>query len=132
VTDRTPSLLVCVYYRVAADDAERASSAVREFQRTLLWRGRAIEAEVLLRCDLPLAATAPDDAALPPDTDAPPPPGADATVMETYRLPLPARAGEPAAEAELQAFLDALAVAAQPLAGLLRGKRHVEPFRPCA
>ena len=132
MTDRTPDLLVCVYYRVAAADAGRAISMVREFQRTLRAQPGPVEAEVLLRCDVPSAANASNDAVPPAPTDAPPPPGADATVMETYRFALPARAGEPASAAAVTTFLDALETAARPLSGLLRGNRHVELFSPCA
>ena len=127
--DRTPAMLVCVYYRVAACDSQRVISGVREFQRTLRPGSGAIEAEVLLRCDLPPHPTpaAPPDArpdSVPshaPADDA----GADATVMETYRLSLPD-------DAALRDFLATLDTAASPLAGLLRGARHVELFVPCA
>ena len=57
-------------------------------------------------------------------------PGADATVMETYRLALPAAAGAEA-DAVVRAFLDTLESASSPLASLLRGARHVELFAPC-
>ena len=133
MTNRTPEMLVCVYYRVAAHDAARVISEVREFQRTLRPGSGASEAEVLLRCDLPLH----DSPLLPPDDRAPslpadrPPPGADATVMETYRLPLPAAAG-PDADAVVRTFLGMLETAAQPIASSLRGTRHVELFAPCA
>ena len=133
VTDRTIEMLVCVYYRVGADDAQRVISTVREFQRTLRPGRGACEAEVLLRCDLLLpAAAAPDDRPPVVSTPAPPPPGADATVMETYRFALPAPADRPAAAAVVREFLDALDSAASPLAGLMRGTRHVELFCPCA
>ena len=89
------------------------------------------ETEVLLRCDLPTADPAPDDRPPLVSTHAPPPSGADATVMETYRFPLPARAGDATAAAMVRAFLDELEAAATPLAGLLRGARHVELFCPC-
>ena len=132
VTDRTPGMLVCVYYRVAGNDSQRVISAVREFQRTLRQSGRADEVEVLLRCDLPShqpAATPPDAR---PDSIPPHDPaddaGADATVMETYRLSLPAGTQ---AEPALRDFLAELETAASPLAGLLRGARHVELFAPC-
>ena len=133
VTDRTPQMLICIYYRVAAGDSPRVISAVREFQRTLQESGRADEVEVLLRCDLP----APDPPASPPDARPDPLPshapsgdaGADATVMETYRLALPS--GTPA-ERAVRDFLAMLETAASPLADLLRGPRHVELFTPCA
>jgi len=139
--DRTHELLVCIYYRVAVGDSRRVIAAVREFQRTLRQDIGASEAQVLLRCALP-----PDDPSDPPPDDrtAPlplpePPAGADArvdaaadaTVMETYRLALPAAAG-PGRDAALRAFLATLESAAAPFAGLLRGARHVELFAPCA
>ena len=134
-------MLVCVYYRVAAGDSARVISVVREFQRTLQESSGVKEAEVLLRCDLPSQeslATLPDarPASVPsldPPTglDARVDPGADATVMETYRLPLPAAAGAEA-DAVVRAFLDTLEAASVPLASLLRGARHVELFAPCA
>jgi len=133
-------MLVCVYYRVAAGDSRRVISGVREFQRTLRTGGGAIEAEVLLRCDLPSQASSaplPDDRPASPVTFEPPAgrdasvdPAADATVMETYRLPLPAAAG-PEAGAVVRAFLDSLQAASAPHASLLRGTRHVELFAPC-
>jgi hypothetical protein len=137
VTNRTNEWLVCVYYRVAADDSQRVISAVREFQRTLRPGGGASDAQVLLRCDLPSplpSAPPPDDR--PASRPTPPPPSgavdpvAEATVMETYRL-APAAADGPDADALLPAFLAALESAALPLAGLLRGARHVELFAPC-
>jgi hypothetical protein len=135
VTDRTPELLVCVYYRVAAADAARVISGVREFQRTLGPAGGVNGAEVLLRCDLPSPASiAPlPDARAPSLHPAEPPVadrGADATVMETYRLSLPVAGAQ--ADAALRAFLARLETASQPHAGLLRGARHVELFVPCA
>jgi hypothetical protein len=143
VTDRTSRVLVCVYYRVAAGDSRRVISGVREFQRTLQQRSGVAGMEVLLRCDLPLPDSSASAASLPdaPTASAPSPeppsgsdaqvaPGADATVMETYLLPLPASAG-PDADAVVRAFLAALESAAAPLAGLLRGARHVELFAPC-
>ena len=140
VTYRTPGLLVCVYYRVAAGDSQRVISGVREFQRTLAHGGGVDEAQVLLRCDLPPqlpSAALPDarpssvSAHHPPTgLDARVDPAADATVMETYRLALPAAAG-PYADAVVRVFLDALAAAALPLASLLRGARHVELFAQC-
>ena len=143
MTYRTRGMLVCVYYRVAAGDSPRVISTVREFQRTLQASGRVNEVEVLLRCDLPdpvsaaSLATAPD-ARTPSATNPDPPsgvdarvdPGADATVMETYRLDLPAAAG-PEADAVVRAFLDTLESASSPLASLVRGARHVELFAPC-
>ena len=141
MTYRTPAILVCVYYRVAAGDSQRVISSVREFQRTLRPSSGAIEAEVLLRCDLPSQASPaplPDDrpASLrtfdpPAGLDAPVDTVADATVMETYRLPLPAAAG-PEADAVVRAFLEVLETASVPHASLLRGTRHVELFAPCA
>jgi hypothetical protein len=133
VTDRTRVMLVCIYYRVAAGDSQRVISGVREFQRTLPAASGAHSAEVLLRCDLP----APASLASPPDVRAPavPPPaasadpGADATVMETYRLELPAAGA--AADDALRAFLARLETASLPHASLLRGARHVELFAPC-
>lgn len=113
--------LVCVYYRVAAADAGRAKSAVREFQRGLVERVPALEAETLLRFGLTMPDAAP----------APPPAGDDATLMETYRLPLPGAPGSAAAQAALRQFLHTLEAASQGLAGLLRGPRHVELFAPC-
>ena len=131
-------MLVCVYYRVAAGDSQRVISAVREFQRTLQQRGDVDEVEVLLRCDLPSQespASLPDvrtasvpSPVQPADPDARVDAGADATVMETYRLCLPAAAGT---DAVVRAFLDALEAASLPLASLLRGARHVELFAPC-
>ncbi|HYP31341.1 MAG TPA: hypothetical protein VES00_05700 [Burkholderiaceae bacterium] len=135
VTDRTRMMLVCIYYRVAAADAPRVISGVREFQRTLPPDGGVNSAEVLLRCDLP----SPASSASPPDARAPSrhpaepcaaDPGADATVMETYRLSLPAAGAD--AHAALRTFLALLETAALPRAGLLRGARHVELFAPCA
>ena len=140
MTYRTPRMLVCVYYRVAAGDSHRVISGVREFQRTLQDSGGVNEVEVLLRCDLPSSASlaSPPDARTPSVQDLDPPsgldarvdPGADATVMETYRLDLPAAAG-PDADAVVRAFLDTLASASSPLASLVRGARHVELFAPC-
>ena len=132
VTDLTDTMLVCVYYRVASDHSARVISTVREFQRTLHAGSGVREAEVLLRCDLPSAEPAPDDHAPHVSPLAPPPSGADATVMETYRLALPARPATAAATAVVRDFLDALETAASPLAGLLRGPRHVELFTSCA
>ena len=133
-------MLVCVYYRVAAGDSPRVISAVREFQRTLRRRDGVDEAQVLLRCDLPSQespASPPDvrtapvpSPVQPADPDARVDAGADATVMETYRLALPAAAGA-GADAVVRAFLVALEAASQPLASLLRGARHVELFAPC-
>jgi len=128
VTDHTSAVLVCVYYRVAHGDSPRVISAVREFQRTLRQSARADEVQVLLRCDLPPPEppAAPPDAR--PDSVPPPPAWADATVMETYRLVLP----DAGADAALRDFLAILESAFAPLAGLLRGTRHVELFSPCA
>jgi hypothetical protein len=133
--DRTAGLMVCVYYRVANADAARVISDVREFQRTLRQATGVNSTEVLLRCDLPSPASIASlpDARAPSLHPAEPPvadPGADATVMETYRLSLPL-AG-PDAEAALRAFLARLEAAARPHASLLRGARHVELFAPCA
>ena len=139
VTYRTPAMLVCIYYRVAAGDSPRVISTVREFQRTLM-DGRPLdEAQVLLRCALPLPElpAAPPDVRSPSIPPAPAPADArvdgdpEATVMETYRLALPAAAG-PQADAVVRAFLASLETAALPLAGLLRGASHVELFAPCA
>ena len=137
MTYRTASMLVCIYYRVAACDSQRVISGVREFQRTLRQSSGVDEAEVLLRCALPSAispASLPDARPASPATNEPPPgtePGADATVMETYRLALPAAAG-PEADAVGRAFLEVLETASVPHARLLRGTRHVELFAPCA
>ena len=130
-------MLVCVYYRVAAADAQRVISEVREFQRTLEPAAGVDGAEVLLRCDLPSQAPPPP----PPDVRAqsvpsqPLPghvdPDVDATVMETYRLPLPVADG-PDADAVVRSFLATLETAATPVARFLRGARHVELFAPCA
>ena len=133
--DRTAGLMVCVYYRVANADAARVISDVREFQRTLRPATGVNSSEVLLRCDLPSPASIASlpDARAPSLHPAEPPvadPGADATVMETYRLP-PPPAG-PDAEAALRAFLARLEAASRPHASLLRGARHVELFAPCA
>ncbi len=117
-------MLVCVYYRVAASDAPRVISAVRELQRTLRLDACLEEAEVLIRCPLP--STAPP--AEPADDPSPEPPASlEATVMETYRL-----AAGPATDPKVGAFLATLAAAALPLAGMLHGDRHVELFAPCA
>jgi len=132
-------LLVCVYYSVARADAPRVIQAVREFQRTLPAGVGACRAQVLLRCDLPSAAPSPD-APTTPSTSKPAPAAssraggrdADATVMETYQLALPAPAGHPVADRAARAFLDQLGAAASVLAGLLRSDRHVELFAPCA
>ena len=144
MTDRTPGMLVCVYYRVAAHDSQRVISTVREFQRTLRPADGVREAQVLLRCDLPLqgsfapAASSPDARtvsvpALDPSTGraAGAAPAVDATVMETYRFAPPAGA-DPDPDNQLRAFLATLEAAAAPLASLLRGARHVELFAPCA
>jgi hypothetical protein len=141
VTHRTSALLVCIYYRVAAHDSTRVISAVREFQRTLPQSSGAMEAQVLLRCDLPspLSPAAPPDdrtASLhtlepPSGRDARVDPAADATVMETYRLSLPSL-GSAQADAQVRDFLASLEAASAPLASLLRGARHVELFAPCA
>lgn len=135
VTDRTPGLLVCVYYRVARAHAPRVISGVREFQRTLGPADGVNSTEVLLRCDLPSPASiasSPDarEPSLPPAEPPVADPGADATVMETYRLSMPVAGAQ--AEAALRAFLALLETASQPHAGLLRGARHVELFVPCA
>ena len=135
VTDHTPDRLVCIYYRVAQAHAQRVISEVREFQRTLRPAAGLNSAEVLLRCDLPSTAST----ASSPDAPAPSrhptepsaaDPGADATVMETYRLSLPATGA--AADAALRAFMAMLETASRPHAELLRGARHVELFAPCA
>ena len=140
MTYSTSQLLVCVYYRVAARDSQRVISGVREFQRTLRQSVGVNEGEVLLRCDLPPEASSASlpDARTPSVRPLDPPsgldarvdPGADATVMETYRLALPAAAGADA-DAVVRAFLDTLEAASLPFASLLRGARHVELFAPC-
>ena len=135
VTDRTPGLLVCVYYRVARADAPRVISEVREFQRTLGPAGGVNSTEVLLRFDLPSPASIASlpDARAPSLHPAEPPvadPGADATVMETYRLSPPLPGAD--ADAALRGFLVWLETASLPLASLLRGVRHVELFALCA
>ena len=140
MTDRTPAMLVCVYYRVAAADSQRVISTVREFQRTLQQGGRVDEVEVLLRCDLPSTASPASHPDAPPVSvpsldppagrDARDPVGMDATVMETYRLSCAVAGAN--ASAAMNTFLATLEVAAAPLAGLLRGTRHVELFVPCA
>jgi hypothetical protein len=134
VTDRTRGLLVCVYYRVADADAPRVISGVREFQRTLHPAGGVEAAQVLLRCDLPSpASTASSPDARAPSLHPAEPPadacGADATVMETYQLSLPAAGRD--AQGVLRAFLATLETASLPHAALLRGARHVELFAPC-
>ena len=139
MTDRTPSMLVCVYYRVATGDSGRVISGVREFQRTLRPGSGVEDAQVLLRCDLPSAVS---PASLPDDrTDSPHDPGsaadapvdaaADATVMETYRIALPPAGGRES-DTVLRAFLIMRETAFAPHASLLRGARHVELFAPCA
>jgi hypothetical protein len=135
VTHRTPELLVCVYYRVANADAGRVISAVREFHRTLRPGHDVNSAEVLLRCDLPspVSITPLPDARAPsrhPTEPSAADSGADATVMETYRLSLPLAGAD--ADAALRAFLAMLETASQPHADRLRGARHVELFAPCA
>jgi len=129
-------MLVCVYYRVAADDRERVISGVREFQRTLRPGGHVEEAQVLLRCAQPSSVTPgtpPDDrtdSSHDPEPAAGPDAAADATVMETYRLALPPAGGD--SDARVRAFLTMLEAAFAPHASLLRGARHVELFAPCA
>lgn len=133
-------LLVCVWYKVASADAARAIAGVREFQRTLPGGVAATGAQVLLRCALPTAGlpaagrNAPSPPADHASSDLRPsaPPDPESTLMETYRLRLPAPAGSPAAEAATHAFLRALEAAAAPLAPMVRGGRHVELFAPCA
>jgi hypothetical protein len=130
-------LLVCVYYRVGTADAPLAIARVRDIQRTLRGRLAELEAEVLVRCAVsggePQVAAPTDTAAASnaPEALA----AADATLMETYRLPLPAPADPlvgPLADPGAARFLRALETAAAPLAPLLRGARHVEVFTPCA
>ena len=141
MTDRTPSMLVCVYYRVAASDSGRVISGVREFQRTLRPGSGVEEAQVLLRCDLPSPVS---PASLPDDriaslhapgpaagADAPVDAAADATVMETYRLVLPPAGGRES-DSVVRALLTMLETAFAPHVSLLRGARHVELFAPCA
>ena len=137
-------LLVCVYYRVASADAGSVIPAVREFQRTLHGHVGLVDVQVLLRFELPnvAASAAPVSARSPAPSSGtptassraatPPTPAADATLMETYRLALPAPAGSPAADAAVHAFLAALDDAASRIAGLLRSARHIELFAPCA
>ena len=121
MTSAAPAeVLVCVYYRVAHADAARANAVVREFQRGLRARTPALRAETLLRSELPTADP-------PQHADRP----AEATLMETYRLPVPDAPGSAAADAAIRRFLHTLEVAAQGLEGLLRGSRHVELFEPC-
>ncbi len=135
MTDRTPTMLVCVYYRVATGDSGRVISGVREFQRTLRPDSGVQDAQVLLRCDLPSAvspASLPDDRiASPPDHAPAADAAADATVMETYRLALPPAGGRES-DTVVRAFLTTLETAFAPHASLLRGARHVELFAPCA
>ncbi|MET0382758.1 MAG: DUF4936 family protein [Burkholderiaceae bacterium] len=119
------SLLVCVYYRIAAGDTAAAIRAVREFQRTLPSGMVADDAQVLLRCELP--PVVPDSPDGPADAAA-----AEHTLMETYRLTLPAPAGSAAANAAVRTLLAALDAAAGPLLALRLGARHVELFAPCA
>ena len=119
-TSAAAEVLVCVYYRVAHADAARANAAVREFQRGLRARTPALQAETLLRLELPTEEP-PQDATGP----------AEATLMETYRLPVPDAPGSAAAGAAIRQFLHTLEVAAPGLEGLLRGSRHVELFEPC-
>jgi hypothetical protein len=132
-------VLAYVYYRVADVDLKHVIPVVREFQRTLPDGVVVIDAQVLLRCDLPPAASSSDASHAPSSSSDSPPAVAstadrstDATVMEIYRLALPPGAGSAAAEPVLCTFLDTLAAAASPLDGLLRGVRHVELFAPCA
>lgn len=136
------TLLVCVYYRVPSADSGHAISLVREFQRTLRVGPGLISAEVLLRFGLPNSAEStapvparspsiPDDAlpaASPSSTPAAEP---QATLMETYRIALPAPAGSAPADHAARAFLDVLEAASTTLARLLRGTRHVELFASC-
>lgn len=131
--------LVCVYYRVARADASHAIRLVREFQRTLPERFGELAPQVLLRWALPVPAPS-SHAALASASSLDPSSGlaanagldVDDTLMETYRLGLPATAADGNADATVQAFLDALEAHAQNLNGLLRGSRHVEVFAPCA
>jgi hypothetical protein len=126
--------LVCVYFRVAAADLDRAIQAVREFQRTLAAVDGAVAAQVLLRCAQPRDGTSPARPAVARQAtaDASPAasssgagvdPDAEHTLMETYTL---------APGADAPAFLAALEAAAAAIAGLVRGARHVELFSPCA
>ena len=123
--------LVCVYYRVSVPEVAHVTLQVRDIQRKLIDRFTGLQAEVLLRCALCNAPSS-SDASSPstaPAVDA----TGDATLMETYRLKpsSPEGAGDLSA-ATLEAFLQALAVAATGLAPSLSGARHVEVFRPCA
>ena len=128
-------VLVCVYYRVDRADAARAIALVRDIQRTLAARFDGLQAQVLLRCEQragPTPAASRDSGAA-----SAPQVAADDTVMETYRLPLPANParpspGSPVDIPEATRLLQALEVECTPLAALLRGERHVEVFLPCA
>ena len=124
-------LLVCVWYRVARSDADAVIRAVRDIQRGLEGHVALVDAEILLRSDVPdpgaAPATPPASASTAPMTAQPPAgPAGDATLMETYRL----RAGT--ADTQRAAFLAMLEAHAAPLATRVIGTRHVEVFLPCA
>jgi len=128
-------LLVCVYYRVDRADAPVAIALVRDIQRTLAARFDGLQPQVLVRCEQRPGPTP----AAPRDSGATSAPvvAADDTVMETYRLPLPANParpspGSPVDTPEVTRLLQALELECAPLAALLRGERHVEVFLPCA
>jgi hypothetical protein len=130
-----PEVLVCVYYRVGRADTALAIPRVRDIQRTLAGRFDGLQAQVLVRCEARAGPTpdAPRDPGAPPA----PAPAADDTVMETYRLPLPAETARPSLGAACDApeaarLLRELEAASAALAPLLHGARHVEVFMPCA
>ena len=113
-------VLVCIYYRVAAADAAHANALAREFQRGLLARMPALRAETLLRSELPTTVSLQGAVAQP-----------EATLMETYRLPLPDAPAGAGADAAVRQFLHTLESAPPGLECLVRGTRHVELFIPC-
>jgi hypothetical protein len=128
-------LLVCVYYRVAGGDTASAIARVRDIQRTLADRFDGLKAEVLVRCEARAGLSPP--AQRDSGASSAPAPAADDTLMETYRLPLPADPARPSPGTAIDApeaarLLGALESACAPLAPLLRGARHVEVFMPCA
>jgi hypothetical protein len=128
-------LLVCVYYRVGRGQVDAAIARVRDIQRTLAAGFEGLQAQVLVRCELradPSSAAPRAPGASPARAAA-----ADDTLMETYRLPLPADAarasrGGAIDAPEAERLLQALDAAASSLAPLLAGARHVEVFLPCA
>ena len=129
--------LVCVYYRVDVADLPIAIALVRDFQRILRERFAGLVTEVLVRCE---ARPAAEIAAVTPGSEATSratTQAADATLMETYRLPPPAASAArpvrvPPAPPVASGLLLALGTEAAPLAPLLHGPRHVEVFTPCA